>query len=132
YDPLPGPPGSHGHREAFAARPLGKRVHSRHDPSQNKQMRDPSSRRGETSVMRKQSRLFLYTRFVPASLLLAMGTGAAAQGSEDHDNMAMDVAAPAAIKRTVKWSDASAWPSGKVPAAGEEVTIPRGTEMMLD
>jgi cell migration-inducing and hyaluronan-binding protein len=82
--------------------------------------------------MRKQSRLFLYTRLVPASLLLAMGTGAAAQGNEDHANMAMDVAAPAAITRTVKWSDASAWPSGKVPAAGEEVTIPRGTEMVLD
>ena len=46
--------------------------------------------------------------------------------------MAMDVAAPAAMSRTVKWSDASAWPSGKVPAAGEEVTIPRGTEMVLD
>jgi cell migration-inducing and hyaluronan-binding protein len=46
--------------------------------------------------------------------------------------MAMDVAAPAAMTRTVKWSDASAWPSGKVPAAGEEVTIPRGTEMVLD
>ena len=82
--------------------------------------------------MRKQSRLFLYTRLVSASLLLAMGTGAAAQGNEDHANMAMDVAAPAAITRTVKWSDASAWPSGKVPAAGEEVTIPRGTEMVLD
>ncbi len=46
--------------------------------------------------------------------------------------MAMDAAAPAGIVRTVNWSDASAWPSGKVPAAGEEVTIPRGTEMVLD
>jgi cell migration-inducing and hyaluronan-binding protein len=82
--------------------------------------------------MRKYFRLFLYTRLVPASLLLAMGTGAAAQSHGDHANMAMDVAAPAAMTRTVKWSDASAWPSGKVPAAGEEVTIPRGTEMVLD
>ena len=65
-------------------------------------------------------------------MLLALGAGAAAQGHEDHANMAMDVAAPAALTRTVKWSDASAWPSGKVPAAGEEVTIPRGTEMVLD
>ena len=46
--------------------------------------------------------------------------------------MAMNVAATGAITRTVKWSDASTWPSGKVPAAGEEVTIPRGTEVMLD
>jgi len=85
--------------------------------------------------MRKHVRPFIYTGLIPASLLLAMGTGAAAQGNEDHAHMAMDVAAPAApsvIARTVKWSDASAWPSGKVPAAGEEVTIPRGTEMVLD
>ncbi len=82
--------------------------------------------------MRQQSRLFHYTRVVPASLLLALGTPAAAQDHADHTQMAMDVAAPVAVTRTVKWSDASAWPSGKVPAAGEEVTIPRGTEMVLD
>ncbi|GAA0273399.1 hypothetical protein GCM10009127_12320 [Alteraurantiacibacter aestuarii] len=82
--------------------------------------------------MRKQFHLFLYTRLVPASVLLAMGTSIAAQDSADHASMAMDVAAPSAMTRTVKWSDASAWPSGKVPVAGEEVTIPRGTEMMLD
>jgi cell migration-inducing and hyaluronan-binding protein len=82
--------------------------------------------------MRKRFRLFTYTGLVPASLLLAMGTGAAAQGHEDHGNIARDVAAPAAMTRTVKWSDASAWSSGKVPAAGEKVTIPRGTEVMLD
>src|SRR6187399_2880922 len=82
--------------------------------------------------MRKQSRLFLYTRLVPAALLLATGAGVAAQDKDHHASMAMDVSAPVAITRTVKWSDASAWPSGKVPAAGEEVTIPRGTEVVLD
>jgi cell migration-inducing and hyaluronan-binding protein len=82
--------------------------------------------------MRKQFRLFLCARLVPASLLLALGTGVAAQDHRDHAGMAMDAAAPAGIMRTVTWSDASAWPSGKVPAAGEEVTIPRGTEMVLD
>ena len=85
--------------------------------------------------MRNQSRLFLCTRLVPASLLLATGAGVAAQDTpdtEDHANMAMDAAAPDAITRIVKWSDASAWPSGKVPAAGEEVAIARGTEVMLD
>ncbi|GAA0277569.1 hypothetical protein GCM10009127_17970 [Alteraurantiacibacter aestuarii] len=82
--------------------------------------------------MRKQFHLFLYTRLIPASVLLAMGTSIAAQDGADHASMAMDVAAPSAMTRTVKWSDASAWPSGKVPVAGEEVTIPRGTEMMLD
>src|SRR6187431_2226197 len=82
--------------------------------------------------MRQQSRLFMYTRLVAASLLLATGVAVAAQDHQDHANMAMDVAAPGAIARTVKWSDASAWPSGKVPAAGEDVIIPRGTEVMLD
>ncbi|HEY6817099.1 MAG TPA: G8 domain-containing protein [Croceibacterium sp.] len=82
--------------------------------------------------MPKQSWLFLFARLAPVSLLLATGAGAAAQDHDDHAGMAMDVAAPAAIVRTVTWSDAAAWPSGKVPAAGEEVTIPRGTEVVLD
>ena len=82
--------------------------------------------------MRKQSWLFLFTRLAHVSLLLATGAGVAAQDHGDHASMAMGADAPAAITRTVKWSDASAWPSGKVPAAGEEVTIPRGTEVVLD
>ena len=60
--------------------------------------------------MRKHFRLPSCTGLVSACLLLAMGTGAAAQGHADHANMALDVAAPAAMTRTVKWSDASAWP----------------------
>ncbi|MCL6252121.1 G8 domain-containing protein [Altererythrobacter sp. KTW20L] len=102
-----------------------------HNPSQNKQKRDTASRRGK-AVMRKQSRLCLYTRLVTASLLLGTGAGVAAQDHHDHTTMAMDLAPPSAFSRTVRWSDASAWPSGRVPAAGEEVTIPRGTEMLLD
>ena len=82
--------------------------------------------------MRKQSRLFLYIRLALVSLLLATRAGVAAQDTDHHAGMAMDVSAPAAITQTVKWSDASAWPSGKVPAAGEEVTSPRGTEVVLD
>jgi cell migration-inducing and hyaluronan-binding protein len=82
--------------------------------------------------MPKHFGLFTCAGLFPVSLLLAMGTGAAAQSNHDHANMAKDAPAPAAMTRTVKWSDASAWPSGKVPAAGEEVTIPRGTEMVLD
>jgi len=81
--------------------------------------------------MRKHFRQVFCTGLVPAALLFAMASGAAAQSHEDHA-MAMDGAAPAAITRTAKWSDPSAWPSGKVPAAGDAVTIPRGTEMVLD
>jgi hypothetical protein len=79
--------------------------------------------------MRKHVRLFIHAGVLPA---LLASTGAAAQDNGAHAHMARDVAAPAAMTRTVRWSDAAAWPSGKVPAAGEEVTIPRGTEMVLD
>jgi hypothetical protein len=51
--------------------------------------------------MRRQSRLFLYTRLAGACLLLAAGAGAAAQDHADHAGMAMDAATPAAIERTV-------------------------------
>jgi cell migration-inducing and hyaluronan-binding protein len=61
-----------------------------------------------------------------------MGAAVAAQDHGDHAQIATGATAPAAITRTVKWSDASAWPSGKVPGAGEAVTIPRGTEVTLD
>ena len=81
--------------------------------------------------MRKPFRRFICVGLVSASLL-TVSTAAAAQGHDDHAGMAMDVPAPAVKTRTVRWSDASAWPHGKVPVAGEEVTIPRGTEMVLD
>ena len=57
---------------------------------------------------------------------MATGGIAVAQDHADH------VAAPAQIARTVMWSDASAWPGGKVPAAGDAVVIPRDTEVVLD
>ncbi|MBO9574866.1 MAG: G8 domain-containing protein [Sphingobium sp.] len=69
---------------------------------------------------------WLYSGLLSVPLLMATGGIAIAQ---DH---AHDMAAPAQITRTMMWSDASAWPSGKVPAAGEAVTIPRGTEVVLD
>ncbi len=31
-----------------------------------------------------------------------------------------------------KWSDPSTWPGGKIPATGEDVTIPAGNEVLLD
>lgn len=30
------------------------------------------------------------------------------------------------------WSDASSWPSGEVPVAGDDVVIPEGANMLLD
>ena len=34
--------------------------------------------------------------------------------------------------RTVRWSDPAAWPDGKVPRAGDAVTIAPGTHVVLD
>jgi len=34
--------------------------------------------------------------------------------------------------RTVRWSDPAAWPDGKVPRAGDAVTIAQGTHVVLD
>ncbi|MCL6251551.1 G8 domain-containing protein [Altererythrobacter sp. KTW20L] len=81
--------------------------------------------------MRKHPNLFLFASLLPATLLLANGSGAAAQAGHDH---AMEAAeAPlSAVTRTVRWSDPAAWPEGRVPAAGDAVTIPRGTEVLLD
>src|SRR4051794_24962605 len=33
---------------------------------------------------------------------------------------------------SARWSDASSWPGGVVPAAGADVTIPAGTAILLD
>ncbi|MGX7896496.1 G8 domain-containing protein [Tsuneonella sp. HG222] len=79
-----------------------------------------------------QFRLPRLMRLAAAPLLCAMGTALAAQDGAGHSHGAIEEPSPAATARTVKWSDASAWPSGKVPAAGEAVTIPRGTEVLLD
>jgi hypothetical protein len=39
------------------------------------------------------------------------------------------VEAPPNVKR---WSDATSWPGGKVPAAGADVVIPKGLDLVLD
>ncbi len=72
---------------------------------------------------------WLYSGLLSVPLLMATGGIATAQ---DHGHDTAAETAPAEITRTVKWSDRSAWPSGKVPVAGDEVTIPRGTEVVLD
>ncbi len=59
--------------------------------------------------MRKHPNLYLFASVIPASLMLA--SGAAAQSL---------------------WSDASTWPSGEVPGEGDEVTITRDMDVVLD
>jgi len=78
--------------------------------------------------MRMPARLLLSILLLPA--LLGTGVGAAAQDDHGHTAVGADVA-PVAM-RTLRWSDASAWPSGKVPRAGDAVTIARDMDMLLD
>ncbi|RIV89983.1 hypothetical protein D2V17_05030, partial [Aurantiacibacter xanthus] len=80
--------------------------------------------------MRKQSRHYLLGSLIPASLMLGAATGAAAQDAHAHAEPA-EVAAPAAV-RSLRWSDPSAWPDGRVPRAGDAVTIARDMDVVLD
>jgi len=85
-------------------------------------------------IMRMRRRLHLFASLVPATLLLGAGSGAVAQDAHEHGH-AGEADAPqarSAVTRTVRWSDPSAWPGGKVPGKGEAVTIARDTEVVLD
>jgi hypothetical protein len=78
------------------------------------------------------SRLSLLSMLLPAALML--GGGAQAVAQDAHANMKMDApaqAAPSAMKRSV-WSDPKSWPDGKVPAAGDAVTIGKDRDVVLD
>ncbi len=69
--------------------------------------------------MHMQSRLHLLALLLSVSLLLGTGSEVGAQ------------AAPSAVKWS-HWSDPASWPNGKVPGAGEAVTIDRGKNIVLD
>jgi len=80
--------------------------------------------------MRMQSRLHFFALLLPATLLIGMAAPANAQ--DDHSKMSMPVQAPAAVMKQGRWSDPASWPDGKVPGAGDAVTIPRDRDMVLD
>jgi len=80
--------------------------------------------------MAQQSRLLRFLLLLPVSLLLGAGAGVAAQESHARADAAME--APPAAVRTVRWSDPSAWPDGKVPGEGDAVTIARDMHVVLD
>ena len=83
-------------------------------------------------AMRNKSRLLRLALLVPASLLLAMAAGAGAQENHDHMNMAMPAQAPTSPMHESRWSDPASWPGGKVPGAGDAVTIGRDRDIVLD
>jgi len=83
--------------------------------------------------MRMRFRLLLLAVLAPASALLDIATEASAQEAHaDHAQMDMPVQpAPSAAHRS-RWSDPASWPDGKVPRAGDAVTIGRDQDTLLD
>ncbi|MEJ1965672.1 MAG: G8 domain-containing protein [Gammaproteobacteria bacterium] len=63
--------------------------------------------------MRKQYRPFLFALLVPAVSLVS-------------------VSAIVEAAQATRWSDPATWPAGKVPGAGDTVTIEKGQEVLLD
>src|ERR1700761_6848305 len=68
--------------------------------------------------MTRQYRLFLFALLVPA-FLLSSAFDVAAAAQEEGSQQAL-------------WSDPATWPDRKVPAAGDEVTIEKGKDVVLD
>src|SRR4051812_47947612 len=80
--------------------------------------------------MRKQPSLFFLGSLLSGTFLL--GVGAVAKAQEDHAHMAMPAQAPVVGVKQSRWSDPASWPGGKVPRAGDEVTIGRDKNILLD
>lgn len=81
--------------------------------------------------MRLQSRRLL-TLLIPACSALTMGAATSAQEAHlDHANMDMPTESATALKKS-RWSDPASWPDGKVPSAGDAVTVGRDREIVLD
>ena len=80
--------------------------------------------------MRKRSRLFPLSLLLTASLLL--GAYAPASAQHDHSSMSMPDPTPASAMKQSRWSDPTSWPDGRVPGAGDAVTIPRDRSIILD
>ena len=70
--------------------------------------------------MSKRNRSFLLASLLPVVLL----------GSVFAVVQAQSAGAPAI--RQKRWSNPATWPDGKVPAAGDKVTIAAGKEVVLD
>src|SRR4029077_3956759 len=68
----------------------------------------------------KPHRSFLLASLLPAFLL----------GSVSAVVQAQNAGAPAV--RQTRWSDRATWPDGKVPAAGDKVSIAKGKNVLLD
>src|SRR5215469_7954018 len=68
--------------------------------------------------MKRQYRSFLFALAIPAFFLAGAFEVVAAEGSH-------------ALKQEL-WSNPATWPDGKVPRAGDTVTIEKGKDVLLD
>ncbi|MBT2135937.1 hypothetical protein KK137_16500, partial [Croceibacterium sp. LX-88] len=82
--------------------------------------------------MRMPSRLLRIALLLPASLLLGLSAGVAAQEHHAHGPAAAAAGTPPSAMRTGRWSDPATWPDGKVPGQGDAVTIGRDMAVVLD
>src|SRR6185437_14197652 len=82
---------------------------------------------GGVKIMHIQPRRLVLSWLLPVSLMFGAGAAAVAQ---DHASMAMPGKATAAHE--TRWSDPASWPDGRVPRAGDAVTIERDKAIVLD
>jgi len=80
--------------------------------------------------MRMQSRLLRLALLLPASLLL--GTAASGEAPDSHAHMDMPAKVASSSVHATRWSDPASWPEGKVPGAGDAVTIGKDKAILLD
>jgi len=83
--------------------------------------------------MRLQSSLPKFAVLLAIAALLGTGSAALAQHDHaSHTGMEMPADGAPAARRAALWSDPAAWPDGRVPRAGDAVTIARDVDMTLD
>jgi cell migration-inducing and hyaluronan-binding protein len=86
---------------------------------------------GETNAMSMRSRLLRFSALLPAALVVGLAAEAVAQ---DHAHMKMPASAegPSSAAKPSLWSNPKSWPDGKVPRAGDAVTIGKDKNIVLD
>src|SRR5512141_224794 len=81
-------------------------------------------------TMGMQSRLLRLLGLLAAALVVGLGAEASAQDA--HAGMKMPATTASSAAKASRWSDPASWPDGKVPRAGDAVTIPRDKNIVLD
>ena len=82
--------------------------------------------------MRMPSHRLLLSSLLPAALVLGGSAQAFAQDAHAGMKMPAKAEAPASAARRSLWSDPKSWPDGKVPGAGDAVTIAKDRDIILD